>query len=1591
MRRPILLTLIISTVILALYFGLNRNSETTNKKNEQFGRVELLPSELNSDVEQADRPDRASEQDFEMTKDPSLGYPPLERKMAAAKYMQERFVEQSGQQTAIGGVQWTSRGPDNIAGVTKAVMFDPNDPNAKRVFAASTTGGLWTNEDITNPDVQWQNVSTIVDNLTISSIAYDPSNTQIFYLGTGSALFSNTQSRGEGIWKSTDGGANWTQLSGAMNSSFHYVHDVAVTNNGTVLATTSVGLFRSADGGTTWIRQFPNAFGDLEISSDNTIYATEGFVTTDGKIYKSTNNGSSWDDITPSPISGAERIEVASAPSNPDRLYAIGSLFPNTNDDIAWFRKSDDAGATWTDIAIPRYLNRDCSMSTTHFTRQQAWFNLTIAVHPEDPDFVIAGGIDLHRSTNAGADWDPISWWVQGDCPDYDYVHPDIHEFLFRPGNPNETINSNDGGLFYSPDIEAAGRPIFEERNRNFVSLQLYAISMEESFNSDKYIGGSQDNGTILYTNPGLNSSTRYRFGDGTFCFIDKDNSDIAITSNPGNFFELTTDDGATFSTIINQPDVGRFINPAEYDQDAKILYTAGAHNTYVRVSGVTTTPTAPTTITLSLSGHQISTIKASPHTENRIFIGVNAASDQSHIYMVDNANQNAPVVSDISGNFEGNVGNFVSSIEVGATDDQLIITFSNYGVTSVYETTDGGVNWINKEGNLPDIPIRDALYNPNNRSQVLLATEMGVWSTDDFSGTPDWGPTNNGMASVRASMLKYREADQQVAVGTFGRGLFTSNVFANTVDANFKAVTTIGYAGKPVQFEDASILPGDSWAWDFGDGQSSGDQNPSHIYQSPGVYDVSLNVANGANTETKTGYITILASKSAPYSAADGGDFESNESDWASISLLGGINIWERGAPANELSTPSSGSNAWKTDLDADLVDEGINHSAALYSPVFDLSDNTRDYAVNFAFSIESEFCNGPHALRMEYSTNLGQTWQRLGNSIDDFGSENWYFRGPDQGCQIEGVIFEDFTGWAGALQRNINASYKLNFLAGQSTVSFRYIVSVFTGFGGGYTRDGYMIDDFFITSTDPTADFDSNKEFSYTDEEIQFTYGSNGATSFAWDFGDGTSSTDTNPVHAYTTPGRYNVKLTVQTPAGEVVETKSDFVKILPKIVGPLTLEDGGDFESNFDYFIAENIANTPFERGESTIPGKDGTASGSNAWVTDLDATQYLDNSEANLYTPAFDFTILGDYTLQFKAKYRFEATWDGFIVEYSTDLGSTWTKLNNVRESGWYNSTSHTQSIWGAQVPIFSGNFGSSFATYSTDVSDLYPNEFVSFRIVFKTDAATLDVGLAIDDFELLAPVPGPAEVDFTVSGVTGCSGQQVTFTSTSTGSISSLTWDFGENSTPSQANGPGPHTVIYSRSASSTVSLTAVSPVNGTVTETKADFISTAALFTASFEEEDNGDRDIARLVSIPGDAYQWFRGGDAIDGATSQIYLADEGGFYSVAITIGGCTVKSSTLSIITEIEDDPAFAKSITFFPNPVSDIVNIKMSNQNIGKISLAIYDLNGKQISQTFVDKNNFDAEYQISLGKLEASTYLLEIISDDSRSVKRIIKE
>ncbi|MFA0965022.1 S-layer homology domain-containing protein [Roseivirga sp. BDSF3-8] len=734
----------------------------------------------------------AAHLEYLKTMDPTTGQVPVLRGLEAFRAARR----QAANLRAIPGVVWDARGPSDVAGRVRSLMFDPNDPNSTKVWAASETGGLWYNNDITNPSSSWYNVDDFWTNLNISSLAYDPTNPTHYYAATGVQYDGRTRP-GAGIWKSTDQGQTWTQMASTTGTNFRLISAIAFTPSGTLLATTNDGIYRSADQGLNWTKvQGGDFLSDLEVDPNGIIYAGVQQNNNAG-IYKSTDDGLSFTQLSlPASATGGQRVEIAVADSNPSVVYAVAGY---TN--VSYFIKSTDGGQTWASLSIPNLFTCNGEDTSADFTRGQAIHDLVLEINPTDQFTVYLGGINLLRSVNGGASFAQVSNWY-GSCTSV--VHADQLTMAFRPGNTNEAVFGNDGGVYYSP--VAGDRTLgnhqmyFNPHNKNLNITQFYSVDQRNTAGDDYMLAGTQDNGTQKFTLPGYANTTMPTGGDGGFAHIDQDNPDLQVTAYVYNYYWLSQDGGNTFKVFSDDVETGSFINPTDYDDDANVLYTVTDGSANYMYSTPLDNPTF-SNITLipgstAVPG-SITAIKVSPYTPNRIFIAVQGFLSPPFIYMVDNANTQSPTVTNLSPNGGGmDIGSYCSSLDVGASDNQILATFSNYGInTSVVETRDGGATWLNRQGNLPDMPIRWGLYHPKNTSEVMLATEVGVWSTDNITvSSPDWGVTNANLANVRCDMLKYRKSDGYVAVATYGRGVYTTNIWSYIDIKNHWAETEIRY-----------------------------------------------------------------------------------------------------------------------------------------------------------------------------------------------------------------------------------------------------------------------------------------------------------------------------------------------------------------------------------------------------------------------------------------------------------------------------------------------------------------------------------------------------------------------------------------------------------------------------------------------------------------------------------------------------------------------------------------------------------------------------------------------------------------------------
>jgi len=782
---------------------------------ERMGVIDRLEAD---EEKYADKPEMAAIQDYLMTMDPDLQMVPKDRLKDAYATMMQMQNEQSSREFGD-NLTWEGT-PCRMGGRMRSLMFDPNDPSGNKVWAGSVTGGLWVNNDISSFLSTWQAVDDFWDNLSISSITHDPNNSNIFYIGTGEAptaiiTYRESSGLGMGILKSTDGGETWTVIE--STEEFAYITDIEVIdNNGSSIIYAGVasgqymgsqhesqpgdGLYRSTDGGQSWEQVLPNIPGtgipympsDIEVTSNGKLYVgtMQNLDQEGGAVILHSDHGlsGSWtvyddihDDILNEPDYNVPgRVILASAPSDPDYVYGLigsGRTTYFTAYHCYHIVRSTDGGNSWAEVNTPYAGNRNFAYIS--------WHALAGSVDPNDPNTLTVGGLDIHRSTNAGVNWDWLTdWSLMYNGGGSNYVHGDIHQILYKEGSSNEFIVATDGGVFYTSTGSSAG-PTFIEKNENLSTLQYYSCDIHPEAGNTNNIGGLQDNGTLLYQGDFLHLDDMVSGGDGAFCFIDEDEPNLYISSIYYNWYQFhVLSSGGIYTNSYNDfYNTGYFINPADYDSYNNTLYANGAYwsnfneNTLLRITGIPNNPSGQMLTIDTDSDLAYSHVKFSKYSELNsatLFIGTWAGL----LYKVTDANT-SPVVEEI-GTEDFPVAT-ISCIALGGSEDTILVTFSNYGVSSIWQSYDGGVNWFEKEGNLPDMPVRWAFYHPHNASNAIIATETGTWTTNSLhTNDVAWEPQNDGMANVRVDMLAMREIDHTVMAATHGRGIFNSEFAYN-------------------------------------------------------------------------------------------------------------------------------------------------------------------------------------------------------------------------------------------------------------------------------------------------------------------------------------------------------------------------------------------------------------------------------------------------------------------------------------------------------------------------------------------------------------------------------------------------------------------------------------------------------------------------------------------------------------------------------------------------------------------------------------------------------------------------------------------
>ena len=715
---------------------------------------------------------------------------------------------------------WEQVGPDDVPltgsgtkrgiGRVNSIAFHPTDPNT--IYIGAPAGGFWKSTD---NGQNWTTTTDFLTNLGVSDIAINPNNTNEIYIITGDRDAGDTYSYG--LMKSTDGGNTFNTTGLSFNITNYYRGNRVLLdplNPNIVIVATSNGIYRSTDSGVSFNLTYSSAnITDIEfhpINSDIIYGASKGNTS----VYKSSDNGVSWSQSGNGLPNSNDVVRacVAVTIDNPQVVYA---LFGDNNNGFYAVYKSSDEGLNWTQQAnTPNLLGWDVNGSDND---GQAWYDLAFAVSPNDEDILFVGGVNCWKSTNAGMDWSINTHWYGASGTSY--MHADEHMLKYNPIN-NYIYSGNDGGLYVSDNNGSTWTDISDGLH----ITQFYSLGVSQTV-QDRVITGAQDNGTFLKTNLNWDAVIG---GDGMECIIDYTNANTMYGAVYYGDVRKSTNGGNSFSSIGPSND-GAWETPYELDKNnPNVIYigyielqkSSDGGNTWSQITNGET------------NGGKIDEIGISKSNSDVIFI-----TDGADIFRTLDAG-----VSWIQVN--NNLPNkYISYVIVHPSDhNTLWVTFSGYSSgEKVYKSTDGGDNWINISGTLPNIPVNCIeLDKSSNLETVFIGTDLGVFTTD--STINDWNVFGNSLPNVIVNELEIQYQSNKLFAATFGRGLWNIDLEITSPPTAMFSYSDSVFCTIPadVSFLNNSYYS-NTYYWDFGDGTTSTQTNPTHTYTSFGTFSVQL------------------------------------------------------------------------------------------------------------------------------------------------------------------------------------------------------------------------------------------------------------------------------------------------------------------------------------------------------------------------------------------------------------------------------------------------------------------------------------------------------------------------------------------------------------------------------------------------------------------------------------------------------------------------------------------------------------------------------------------------------------------------------
>ena len=720
--------------------------------------------------------------------DPWEAGPPLPRQFAPQ--------QPTGPTLELSTTTWTPIGPSplaiespanvnsNVSGRIVAVAAHPTDPNT--IYIAAAGGGVWKTTD---GGTTWVPLTDTQRTLSMGALAIAKSNPSVIYAGTGEGNNAADSNFGRGILVSTDAGATWTLSTGPANAfdrlatsqisvdptnpniAYAAMQDFAL--NGLCCANT--GVYKTIDGGTTWTNTtttidstLPWSAVIVDSTTPATAYAAHGEYNgaASNGAYKSINSGGAWPLLGNAPNGTTTgRFALALAPSNSQVLYATVSNPSSPFGALSKLVRSDNAGMSFSDL----------TSGTPNYMGGQGWYDTTLIVDPANSAVVYVAGQantnSILRSANSGVSWTDIH---TGGAPNNTSPHADHHGSAFDANG--KLLDGNDGGIYR---LDTPAPAAWSDLNGNLNTIQFTGIGLHPT-NPNIVIGGSQDNGTELYT--GNVVWTERDGGDGGYAKFSPTNGNRAYHQIPPGsggtaFFRRSDDGGNTWvtktSSISADVSVQNFyasfsVDPTNGD---RVLYGTN------RVWETTTGGDAWTAISASgangfnSGGAKVDAVGIAPSDVNTLYAATGGTfATSSKIFVTTNrgtswTEHDLPAGTARVNDLQVEPGNAMIAYAV-------VNNFSANG--HVFRTTNGGTSWSNISGSgagaLPDLPVWSIQVDDSTTpSRLYIGADDGVYSSPDLGVT--WSRYGAGLPNAQAVQIELNKTLHILGVATHGRG----------------------------------------------------------------------------------------------------------------------------------------------------------------------------------------------------------------------------------------------------------------------------------------------------------------------------------------------------------------------------------------------------------------------------------------------------------------------------------------------------------------------------------------------------------------------------------------------------------------------------------------------------------------------------------------------------------------------------------------------------------------------------------------------------------------------------------------------------